>query len=180
MLRTDCLTFKINIMKKIMIALLVLMTGFAVSAQEMAVYKGESYKTNSVPEPILIKFLAVHTDPVFATWETKNGWWHAAYKDDATSMTHVYYSMQPYYLVPVPGRDVDFKVILPVINTDVPMHIRTAAINIYGSKLYSITKLTIADNQDTYQVALIEDGKMRTVWMNPDLTASAGNKIGFK
>src|SRR5258705_9003239 len=154
-------------MKKIMIALLVLIAGFALSAQETAVYKGQTSGSNKlygVPEPVLIKFLAVHTDPAFATWETKNGWWHAAYKDDATSMTHVYYSMQPYYLVPVPGRDVDFKVILPVINTDVPMHIRTAAINIYGSKLYSITKLTIADNQDTYQVALIEDGKMRTVW----------------
>ncbi len=170
-------------MKKIMIALLVLIAGFALSAQETAVYKGQTSGSNKlygVPEPVLIKFLAVHTDPAFATWETKNGWWHAAYKDDETSMIHVYYSMQPYYLVPVPGRDVDFKVLLPVINTDVPAHVRTAAINIYGNKLYSITKLKTEGNLDTYQVGLIEDGNMRTVWMNPDLTASAGNKAGLK
>jgi hypothetical protein len=161
-------------MKKIMIALLVLMTGFAVSAQETAVYKGDSYKTNSVPEPILIKFLAVHTDPVFATWETSDAWWHASYKDEETSITHVYYSRQPYYLVPVPGRDVDYKVILPVINTDVPAHVRIAAINIYGGKLYSITKLKLEGSEDTYQVGLIENGNFRSVLMNPNLTASAG------
>ncbi len=166
-------------MKKIMIALLVLTAGYALSAQETAVYTGQSsgsYKVQSIPEPILIKFLAVHTDPVFATWETKNDWWYAAYKDNETSMIHVYYTRQPYYLVPVPGRDVDFKVILPVINTDVPAYVRKAAINAYGSKLYSITRLKIADNQDTYQLGLLENGNMRTVWMNPELTASAGNR----
>jgi len=106
-------------MKKIVIALLALTAGYAMSAQETAVYTGQSsnsYKANSIPEPILIRFLGAHTDPVFASWETKNGWWQAAYKDNETSMVHVYYTMQPWYLVPVPGRDVDFKVVLPSQN----------------------------------------------------------------
>ena len=164
-------------MKKILIVVLVFMTGYALSAQETAVYTGQSsnsYKANSIPEPILIKFLATHTDPVFASWETKNGWWQAAYNNNETSVVHVYYSMQPYYLVPVPGRDVDFKVVLPVINTDVPLYVRSAAVKIYGAKLYSITKLKMEGNLDTYQVGLIENGTMRNVWMNPELTASSG------
>lgn len=167
-------------MKKIMIVLLALTAVYTLSAQEPAAYKGQtsgSYNVYGIPEPILIKFLAVHTDPVFATWETKNGWWYAAYKDeDVTSITHVYYSMQPYYLVPIPGRDVNFKVVLPVINTQVPDPVRRAAINGYGSKLYSITKLKTADNEETYQLAVLENGNLRTVWMNPNLTASAGNR----
>jgi hypothetical protein len=170
-------------MNKIMLALLVLTASYVVSAQETVVYKGQSSGFNTVygiPEPILIKFLAVHTDPVLATWETKNGWWHAAYNDNETSVTHVYYSRQPYYLVPIPGRDVDFKVILPVISTYVPPYVVTTAVKLYGAQLYSITKLKMEGDQDIYQVSLINDGNIRTVWMNPDFMASAGKRSSFK
>lgn len=160
-------------MKKIIIALLVVTAGYALRAQETAVYKGEpSNKVSGIPEPVLIRFMAVHTDPASATWETKNGWWHASYRGNETSMVHVYYSMEPYYQVPIPDREVDFKVILPVVNTYIPPYIITKAITVYGTQLYSITKLKMADNQDVYQLGLIENGNVRTVWMNPELNAS--------
>lgn len=164
-------------MKKLIMIFLAFTAVYAVSAQEVIVYKSQAtgtYNAYSIPEPIKINFQSNYGDPTIATWHPMNGWMHATYRTTDGRITHVYYSTQPYYLVPVPDRVVDFKISLPVTNTFVPEDVIATAINRYGGSLYSITKLMTADNQDAYQVSLLENGTMRTVIMNHETTAKAG------
>ena len=164
-------------MKKLILTLVLFTAVYAVSAQEVVIYKAQASGTNlaySVPEPIKIKFQSSYGDPNIATWQPMNGWWHATYRTTDGNITHVYYNTQPYYLVPVPDRIVDFKVALPVTNTYVPQDVIQTAINRYGGSLYSITKLMTADNQEAYQVSLLDNGGTRTVIMNHASTATAG------
>lgn len=162
-------------MKKIILAVIVLATGYALSAQVTVAYRAGSNNTYSVPEPIRINFQTGYP-ATMATWEPMNGWWSATYKDDNNRIIHVYYSTQPYYLEK--GRDVNFKVALPVINTYVPESVIAAAINSYGASLYSITTIKAANNDVVYQVCLMENGTTKTVWMNAESTVFTDiNKI---
>ena len=158
---------------------MVLAAGYASSAQVTAAYKVQSAGSNntySVPEPILINFQTTYPGATMATWEPMSGWWSATYKDDNNRIIHVYYSTQPYYLEK--GRDVNYNVALPVINTYVPETVITAAINSYGASLYSITTIKAINNDVVYQVCLMENGAAKTVWMNTESTVFTDiNKI---
>ncbi len=154
-------------MKKIILAVMVLAAGYALNAQTTVVYKVQSAGSNntySVPEPIRTNFQTTYPGATMVTWEPMNGWWYATYKEDNNRIIFVYYSTQPYYLVK--GRDVNYKVALPVINTYIPESVIAAAINIYGASLYSITTIKGANNNVVYQVCLMENGTTKTVWMN--------------
>lgn len=180
-------------MKKIMMILIGSMIGIAVNAQEVVVYGGQtsgSYNAYKVPEPILVNFQTTYpASSVATTWQPMNGWWRATYKDENSNVVHVYYSMEPYYLVPVPGRITGTMVSLPVTNTYVPANVKIAAVNRYGANLYSITKMMATDNTEIYQLGLLENGTLRYVWLNAnsnaftdiypgydELTAKAGDK----
>ena len=163
-------------MKKLILVLLGFAIAYTVSAQEYVVLKGQSttsYNAYSIPEPIVIKYREIYGEPALATWTPVTGWWQATYKGGAENrITHVYYSSQPYYLVPVPDRMVSYKVSLPVINTFVSEDVIKVAINKYGDNLYSIKKIKTTDNVDAYQVGLIENGTLHTVLMNDSNVAS--------
>ncbi len=162
-------------MKKMMLAVMTLTMGIVVSAQVYVATQEQtasSYNAYSVPEPIMIKFQTTYPASAIATtWQPMNGWWRASYKDANNSVVHVYYSMEPYYLVPVKDRVVGYKVTLPVTNTYVPDNVIQAAVNRYGTSLYSITKMRIADNSEIYQVSLLESGTTRYVWLNSNSMA---------
>lgn len=159
-------------MKKMMMALAGLTIGIAVTAQEPVIYRASDNNANMVPEPILVKFQTTYpASAVATTWQPMNGWWRATYKDASSNVVHVYYSTEPYYLVPVPGRINGTMVSLPVKNTFVPDDVKMAAVNRYGASLYSITKMKAMDNADIYQVALLENGTLRYVWLNANSNA---------
>ncbi len=166
-------------MKKVIIALLLAGTGYAVGAQEYVLYTTQTtgtYNAYSIPEPIKMRYVATYGDPSLATWQPVNGWWHATYKGADNRIDHVYYTTEPWYLVPVPGREASFKISLPVTNTYVPDEVINAAVNRYGANLYSITQLATSDNMNAYQVGLLENGTMRTVIMHHESTATASDK----
>lgn len=156
-------------MKKLILVVMVLAAGYALHAQEAVVYTVRSSGSDNsliVPEPMRTTFPGT---PV-GIWEPMNGWWYSTYKEENNRITYAYYSTQPYYLVPVPGRDVNYKVALPVSNTYIPETVIAVAIERYGASLYSITTIKAANNEMVYQVSLLENGNMRTVWMNPEST----------
>ena len=163
-------------MKKVILALVAFTAVYTVSAQEEVVLKEQytsSYNAYSIPEPIVIQYREIYGEPALATWSPVTGWWQATYKGGTENrITHVYYSSQPYYLVPVPDRVASYKVSLPVINTFVSEDVIKEAISKYGDNVYSVKKIKTADNADAYQVALIENGTMRTVIMNDTHVAS--------
>ena len=159
-------------MKKMILAVALLTTGIAVSAQKELTFKASDYNAYTVPEPILVKFQTTYTAPAIGTtWTAMDGYWRATYINANNRVVHVYYSMEPYYLVPVPDRVVGYTFALPVTNTFVPDNVIQAAVNRYGVNLYSITQLKTTDNADTYQVSLLENGTLRTVWLNADSMA---------
>ncbi len=158
-------------MKKIIFVVMVLAAGYALNAQANFVYKfysAGSDNTDIVTQPIPVSFQTTYPAFIVTTSEPMSGWWHSTYKMDNNRIIYVYYSTQPYYLLQ--GRDVNYKVALPVINTYVPETVIEAAINHYGASLYSITTIKAANNEVVYQVCLLENGIARTVWMSPQST----------
>jgi hypothetical protein len=126
-------------MKKIIFAVMLLVAGYSLCAQEAVVYKSGPTNSNSTyktPEPIQVNFQTYYPEATMVTWEPNGEWWRATYKGD-NRITHVYYSSTPYYL----EHPVNYKVTLPVTNTFVPDRVITAAINSYGDNLYSITTM---------------------------------------
>jgi hypothetical protein len=171
-------------MKKTILVILVLATGYALSAQASYVYtirSTSSENTDIVLQPAPTSFQTTYPVVTLATWEPMGGWWHSTYKVDNNRITYVYYSTEPYYLIQ--NRDVNYKVALPVINSYVPETVIEAAINHYGASLYSITTIKAENNETVYQLCLMENGNASTVWMNPQSTeftsldkARAGDK----
>ena len=162
-------------MKKTILVVMVLAAGYALRAQEAVVYTVRppgSVNTYIIAEPIPTNFRTAHPGVTLTTWEPVSGSWYSTYKEENNRITYLYYSTQPYYLVPVPGRDVNYKVALPVSNTYIPEKVIAVAIDRYGASLYSITTIKAANNDMVYQVALLENGNLRTVWMNPESTVS--------
>lgn len=156
-------------MKKIILAIVVLAAGYALNAQVTVAYKVQttgSDKTYIVPELIRPGFQTSYPDATMVTWQTTTVWWSATDKVENNRIIHTYNSTQPYYLEK--GRDVNYIVALPVINTYVPESVITAAINSYGATLYSITKIKATNNDEVYQVGLMENGTAKTVWMNSE------------
>src|SRR5580765_3706015 len=127
-------------MKKIIFAMMLLVAGYSLYAQKTVTY--QSTGTNSTyitPEPIKVNFQTSYPGAEMVVWEPKGEWWHATYKGD-NRMRHVYYASTVYYL----EHPANFMVALPVTNTYVPESVITAAINNYGSNLYSITMMKTA------------------------------------
>ncbi len=158
-------------MKKTILVMMVLATGYALSAQANFDYKFHTTTSNNpdiTPQPIPASIQTTYPAVIVTTSAPISGWWHSTYKVDNNRITFVYYSEQPYNLLK--GRDVNYKVALPVINTYVPENVIEAAINHYGANLYSITTIKAVNNEMVYQVCLMENGIARTVWMNPQST----------
>ena len=160
-------------MKKTILIIMVLATGYALRAQEAVVYTVRppgSDNTYLIAEPIHTNLQAAYPGVTMTAWEPKSGWWYSTYKEENNRITYTIYSTQPYYLVAVPGRDMNYKVALPVSNTYIPETMIAIAIDRYGASLYSITTIKAANNDMVYQAGLLENGNLRTVWINPETT----------
>ena len=156
-------------MKKIFLTAIVLAAAYTLSAQEVTVYRATDINTFQVPQSVQTSFRVNYPAATQVTWQPMGEYWYTTYKEGNTSIVHVYYPSTEYYV----GRDDNYKVVLPVLNTYVPEDVVINAINTYGNDLYSITALKTAGSQDTmYEVTLIKDGTCEMVMMNGSGVAS--------
>lgn len=91
------------------------------------------------------------------TWQKNSEWHRASYRNSNRNM-HVYFS----------PNGSSYAVALPVVQGFVAEEVIAKALDNYGDRLYSITRLKAADGQDTYQVTLTENGSSSTEWINED------------
>ena len=155
-------------MKKFFLSAIMLAGAYALSAQEVTVYRATDMNY-TVPVVIQTNFQAAYPTATQVTWQPMStDWWYATYKDD-NRLTVVYYNTQPYYLI----RNESYKMSLPVLNTFVPEDVIRNAVNSYGANLYSITAMRPdATGTVTYQVVLVKNGTMETVTMNGTAVAA--------
>ena len=167
-------------MKKIFCAAILLGTVYSLSAQEPAAYRTATTASvnysNQVPVNIRTNFQTANPTVTQVTWMPMNtDWWYASYMNNDNRMTRVYYNTQPWYLEP--GRDINFKVSLPVLNTYVPDDVIATAINRYGNDLFSITaRKPDANGMVAYHVTLIKNGVSEIVLMNDNMAYNDANK----
>jgi hypothetical protein len=149
-------------MKRILLSVVVLATVYSVSAQEVTVTRMpvNHNSSASVPPYIRANFETAYPGITVITWEPVSPYWRASYKVN-NRVTYVFYD----------ERGNDYRVALPVIQTNVPEEVVTTAVNLYGPSVYGILKMKSADNGDVYQVRLLENGMTRSVWMDANGTA---------
>ena len=88
------------------------------------------------------------------TWQQNSEWTRASYRTGARNMS-VYYS----------ANGSSYAVALPVVQGYVAEEVIGKALDTYGDKLYSITRLKAADGTDAYQVTLAQNGQTSTEWI---------------
>ena len=149
-------------MKKVILATMFMAATWTLSAQ-VTVYRLESSGTNpaySVPDYIRANFETTHPTVTVVNWApAPDNMWLATYNNN-NRVTRVYYN----------NTGEAYRLALPVISTQVPEEVVTAAIGMYGNSLYDITRMKAADNADVYQVRLLENAQPRSVWMHEDGT----------
>jgi hypothetical protein len=91
----------------------------------------------------------------YVVWEPVTYLWRASYKEN-NRISHVYYNT----------NGVHYKVSLPLINSFVPESVISAAIDTYGTALYSINRMKPIGDIEIYQVRLNEDTLMTNTWMD--------------
>src|SRR6185436_4042154 len=162
-------------MKKMILGIMLMITTLSLYAQDPVMVKttATTNKGYSVPDPIRVSFETSYPDAVWVTWEPAGEWWRATYKGDR-KMNQVYYSTVVYYFA---DPTVFYSVALPVINNYVPDAVVTSAINLYGSKLYSITQAKGNADAEIYQVRLLDKGVAQTAWMNASGTVLTDEEV---
>jgi hypothetical protein len=94
------------------------------------------------------------------TWQQNNEWTRASYRTGARNM-QVFYS----------ANGSSYAVALPVVQGYVAEEVIGKALDTYGDRLYSITKLKSANGQDAYQLTLTQNGQTSTEWISEDGSA---------
>jgi hypothetical protein len=92
-------------------------------------------------------------------WRQNGDWWQGYYMENGLPH-NVYYNTS--------GQT--FNVALPVRQSLVPDAVISQAVNMYGPMVYDITTVKGTNKQDIYQVRVIENGTVRSEWLNEDGT----------
>jgi hypothetical protein len=119
--------------------------------------------------PVTTVSTSTELGPVYVSNNNNVAVWRASYTDN-NRLTQVYYT----------GNGSSYLVARPVLVTYVPEEVITAAINQYGSNLYSITALKPVGMLEVYQVGLLDNGTPRTIYMDPlgiDMTETYPAKL---
>lgn len=154
-------------MKKIIFSIFLLGAGFSLAAQEnpVVIYRvtTETNPAYSVPAFIRADFetknpgmTVISWEPLYV-WDPSTVWWRATYNNN-NRLTHIYYN----------SAGLNYSVALPVLQTFVPEEVVSAAISHYGNNIYGITKMKSGDETDVYLVRFMENGSLKTIWMDAD------------
>jgi len=147
-------------MKKIILSTAVLVIGITLLAQNETNFTATStgnYNAYNAPNNLRMKFQSAYPNAINVTWQPMSTWWVATYNTE-NRLTHVYYG----------PNGTSFLVALPAIETQVPEGVITKAISQFGNNLYDITMMKGANNSNIYMVRLMENGNIRSSWMNED------------
>ena len=161
-------------MKKIILSAFLLVSGFALFAQNNVAQNNSSVPNNirlsfentyqgatnvtweSVKLPVFSKYTAASFANV--TWDAPMDGWRASYVINNRLM-HVYYTPA--------GKN--YTVALPAMENKVPEEVITKAISMYGNNIYDITEMKNAMNTEVYHVRISgNDNNITSVWINAD------------
>ena len=165
-------------MKKVLIAVMVLVATYSLSAQDKVVYSVQSTSTNSaysVPSPIRVNFETEYPGVTAVVWEPAGETWHVTYKGD-NRINHVYYSTQLWYI----EHPMSYRFALPVNNTYVPDEVAVAAVNLYGNNLYSFTKMKSVNDAEVYMVTTLENSTTKSTWLDAQGVVVSGDVYKMK
>jgi len=131
-----------------------------------------SYNAYGIPNYVQMNFQTRYPNVTNLTWMAPTADWYHAYFPLDSRYTHVYYSTDPYYDVAYyPERVTGYTLSLPVLQTWVPDDVISTATNLYKQNLYDITALKGSNKQDIYQVRVMDNGELKTIWMDANGTA---------
>jgi hypothetical protein len=132
-----------------------------------------NYSAYGIPNYVQTNFQTQHPNVTNLTWTAPTAnWYHGYYSDANGRYTHVYYSTDPYYNSQYyPERVMGYTVSLPVLQTYVPDAVITTATNLYKQNLYDITAMKGNNNQDIYEVRVMDNGELKSMWMDANGTA---------
>lgn len=148
-------------MKKIFFLVMLLGVVCTVKAQNVIVYKTQSFPGTSVPPYIMSSFEKAYPGVTILTWEPVQAYWRASYNLD-NRIIYAFYD----------ERGVNYRAALPVIQNSVPEDVISTALKVYGPVVYAIAKMKAANGTDVYKIRLMENGTTKVVWMNADGTAA--------
>lgn len=147
-------------MKKIIFLVILIGGATTLLAQENDTYSVTStgsYKAYNAPNNVRMKFQPTYPSASNVTWQPMNEWWVASYTADNRLM-HVYYG----------PNGTSYSVALPAIENKVPEEVITKALNQFGNNMYDITMMKSANSNTVYMVRLMDNGNIRSTWMNED------------
>lgn len=152
-----------------------------------------NYNAYGIPNYVQMNFQTQYPNVNNMTWTAPTADWYHGFYFDNGRYTHVYYSTDPYYNVQYyPERVTGYTVSMPVLQTWVPDEVITTATNLYKQNLYDITALRRSNSnnmnngsmnnssngtntngsQDViYQVRVLDNGEMKSMWMDANGTA---------
>lgn len=132
------------------------------------------YSAYGIPNYVQQDFEITHPNTSSLMWDRPTADWYHGYYTDNGRYTNVYYSTDPYYnSTYYPERVTGYSVSLPVLQTYVPDGVISTATNMYKQNLYDITALKGNNNQSLYQVRILDNGQIRTMWIDSAGTSTA-------
>lgn len=130
-----------------------------------------TYNAYGVPDYVQWDFQTDYPGYDIQWMQGTTDWYHGYFMNN-NRYTHTYYSTDPYYNVRYyPERITGYTVSLPVLQTYVPDEVVSVALNMHKQNLYDITAMKGADKQDMYMVRVMENGQLRTLYMDAQGTA---------
>ena len=148
-------------MKKIFFLVMLLGIVCTVKAQDVIVYKTQSWPGTNVPPYIMTSFEKAYPGVTIIAWEPVQAYWRASYNWD-NRIIYAFYD----------ERGVNYRASLPVIQNSVPEDVISTALKVYGPVVYAIAKMKAANGTEVYKIRLMENGTTKVVWMNADGTAA--------
>jgi hypothetical protein len=158
-------------MKKLVFVMLLVAGGFAALAQD-PVYNNTStgtYNAYATPDYVKMDFQKNYPEINDVIWaDPTTDWYHSYYVRNG-HYSNIYYSTDPYYNISYyPERVTGYMVALPVLQTYVPDAVISKASDLYKNNLYDITALKNANKEDVYQVRVLGNGQLQTLWMTAE------------
>jgi hypothetical protein len=151
-------------MKKTILALIMAGSSCAVFAQDDSTMSSVStYNAYGTYAPTYVQSYIVRDYPMAnnVMWRQNGDWWQAYYMEN-DQPRYTYYN----------AAGQTFIVSLPVHQTMVPDEVVSKVNSMYGPGVYDITALKGSNSQQVYQVRILENGTLRSEWINEDGTKS--------
>lgn len=147
-------------MKKVIFLMILFGGATTLLAQDNKTYTATStgsYKAYNAPNNIRMNFQSAYPDAANVTWQPVNEFWMATYTANNRLM-RVYYG----------PNGTSYAVALPAIENKIPEDVMTKAMSQFGNNVYDITMMKSANNSTVYMIRLMENGNIRSTWMNED------------